>query len=166
MWKAIAHVGSETTMDQVLTLVDEVLALPVPFVTQLGGASSILFQMVGNDSGVSVYRVMKPGQDLVTWASAGRPGPITVAWGDPVAGLAVQEGAIQFVGSARALASYFGGWLSVAECIAVPLIRERRGYGALEVRSTSPGKLDVFVAEVVGKVAERMAKKWPEREPI
>lgn len=165
LWKAIAQVGAETTMDQVLALTDEVLALPVPFVTQLGGLASILFQMAGSDSGVSVYRIMKPGQELVALASAGRPGPLTVAWGAPVSGLAVQEGAIQFVGSAKALATYFGGWLTVAECIAVPLIRERRGYGSLEVRSASPGHLDLFAAEVVGKVAERIAAKWPDRDP-
>ncbi len=164
LWKAITHVGPETSLADIMTLADEVLDLVVPWVTRLGGLASILFKVAGDESGVSVYRVMKPGQDLVTWASAGRPGPITVTWGAPVSGLAIQEGAIQFVGSARALSTYFGGWLDVAECIAVPLIRERRGYGVLEARSAAVGHIDLYTAEVVGEVAARIAQSWPESE--
>lgn len=161
LWKAITNIRHESTLDEIMRLTDEILALPVPWTTRLGGLGSILFEVVGDQSGVSVYTVARPGQDLVALASAGRPGPLTVTWGAPVSGLAIQEGATQFVGSARALSTYFGGWLNVAECIAVPLIRERRGYGVLEARSATPGHIDLFTAEVVNQVAARIAKSWP-----
>ena len=160
LWKEVLRLGRDTPAKAVGGVTAECLTLTLPWNSRLAGVAGVLHQVIGLDSGVSVYGAQRPVADLVLLASAGRMGPLRVAWGAPLAGLAARERAVQFVGEGRVFPDYLGGWLGVVGCIAVPIMRDRQVFAVLEIRSHEAERLGLFDAEIVLAAAEQLADKW------
>jgi putative methionine-R-sulfoxide reductase with GAF domain len=162
LWKEVLRLTAESSAAALGEAVEQCLALAIPWTSRLAGAVGILHQVVGGPTGASLYGVVKPGSDLVLAAAAGKPGPVAVPWGAPVSGLAAQEQAAQFVGQARSFPDYLGGWMGVAECIAVPVTRDRQILAVLEIRSHEEGCLGLLQAELTAQLAADIAAAWPQ----
>ncbi len=161
LWKELLRINPESPARAVEDVVRQCLGLSLPWTSRLSGVAAALFQAGGPDTGVSVYGVVRPGSDLVLVAGAGMPGPLAVPWGAPIAGLAAQELSAQFAGDARAFSDYMGGWLGVAACLAVPIVRERRAYAVLEMRSHQSDRIGLIEAELAYAVGALAAAAWP-----
>ncbi|NMP21903.1 GAF domain-containing protein [Sulfobacillus harzensis] len=164
MWKDVLRLKPTSADVEVLALVAQCLDFEGPWTTRIVGVLGILLQRLGTSIGVSVYAPLKVGGELYAAASAGLAGPLSVAWGAPLAGLAASERAAQFAGDARAFPDYQGGWLGVASVLAVPIMRAPQLYGVLEVRSHGSGSFGVDEAELTGLVASQLADRWPARQ--
>lgn len=161
LWKDVLRLSRESTLDTISEVAGACLGMALPWTSRLAGAAGILHQAAGTPTGVSVFGVAARGSDLVLVASAGTPGPVSVPWGAPLAGLAAQEQAAQFAGQARAFPDYLGGWVGVAEGIAVPVMRDGRVFAVLEIRSHQEGSLGIVEAELTAKLAADIAAAWP-----
>lgn len=148
-------------ISEVAEIVDRCLVMGLPWPTRLAGVVEIVCQVCGPQTGVSFYGVVGSAQPLVLLCAAGKPGPVAVTWGAPVAGLAAREQAAQFAGEARALTDYLGGWIGVEQCLAVPVLRNQQLYGVLEVRSHVPDHLGLVQAELTAHIGARVAQAWP-----
>ncbi|MDA8206134.1 MAG: GAF domain-containing protein [Thermaerobacter sp.] len=162
LWKEVLRLSRETSVETIDEVARQCLEMELPWTSRLAGVAGVLHQVVGLPTGVSIYGVVKPGSGLVLAAGAGLAGPMAAAWGAPIAGLAAQEQAAQFAGQARAFHDYLGGWMGVAECIAVPVMRDRRLFAVLEIRSHEEGRLGLAEAELTARLAADIALVWPQ----
>lgn len=165
LWKEVLRITRESTLGAITDVAGACLGLAIPWTSRLGGAAGVLYQAGGPATGVSIFGVPARGSDLVLLAGAGIPGPVSVSWGAPIAGLAAQEQAAQFAGQARAFPDYLGGWIGVAEGIAVPILRDGRLFAVLEIRSHEEGRLGIVEAELTAALAADIATAWPVANP-
>jgi hypothetical protein len=163
-WKAsLAQTPETGTAEPVLALAEACLAFQdLPWATRLMGVAGLVHQMVGPQTGISVYVVSQPETRLAVVAGAGITGPLTVAWRAPLAGMAASEGAVQFLGDPRALPDYLGGWVGVTQAVAVPLVRQQRLAAVFEVRWHRPdASVGLVEIERIQAIAGLVANQWP-----
>ncbi len=161
LWRDVLRLNSRSQDAEVEALVVQCLDFEGPWTTRLIGALGILRERLGPWAGVSLYMPTKPQGDLYVAASAGTVGPLVVAWGAPVAGLAASERTAQFCAEARSFPDYQGGWLGIQGVLAVPIVRGSDFYGVLEARGHEGHTFGMAEAEVTGHMASLMAERWP-----
>lgn len=88
LWKDSMRLTYTSPISEVAEIVDRCLVLGLPWPTRLAGVVEIVCQVCGPQTGVSFYGVVGSAQPLVLLCAAGKPGPVAVTWGAPVAGLA------------------------------------------------------------------------------
>ncbi len=164
LWRDTLRLTRESGDDLVVDLITQQLELKAPWTTKLCGAAGVLYHRFGHPTGVTIYASPKVGEAIWAVAGAGMVGPVLVDWGAPVAGLAAAERTAQFAGDSKAFTHYQGGWIGVAQSIAVPLIRDGQGLAVVEVRSHEASKFEIGEAELIGQVAFVLSQGWPVRQ--
>ncbi len=151
-------------MNQVFLQVRQWAAQSSGKIGLMANVAALLFQdlnVKGNEvAWAGFYLVEAPERPLMLGPFQGPPVPLTLGWGQSVAGLAARERSVQLVHGVKSFSGYLPVVPDTRSEAAVPLVIESRVLTVLDVQSRQTDSLGVHELALLTDVADILTNAW------
>lgn len=141
----------------ILSALDALTADEPDAIANMANAAALLWQYVPNLNWAGFYRLV--GDELVLGPFQGKPACIRIAIGKGVCGAAAATLETQLVADVHAFPGHIACDAASASELVVPIVKQGRLIGVLDLDSPLPGRFDAADAEGGERIAALLADR-------